>query len=344
MNILDMAVSVGIRPKWVASTEGGEYHSSCPDCGGNDRFYIQPNKQQRKCVGYFFCRRCHVNGDTITFARKFLKYTYEQTMTELGLEVEFSDSIHRLWELGREKYREAELPHKLWMKEVTAVANKGYENLKRNNPGVQEYLFQRGVTLAIIDKYKIGYLHNWITLTPESMGIPSFLNKAGKRGYIYFGKGITIPTWDSNVVIRMKVRAEEWDPESRFPRYQAISGSMYGLNLIGDVTKKTIIAVESELDAYALLPLVEEEAFVVAVGSNIKNPDMVAHEIIKDSSRLLICPDKDAAGKTMYHKWKSIYPHARSIGVPEGKDIGEAFQKGCDMKAWAHSILHKGSL
>lgn len=71
MTILDMAMQRGIRPKWVAGTAGGEYHSECPECGGMDRFYIQPHKQMKNCKGYFCCRKCGTSGDAIQFARKF---------------------------------------------------------------------------------------------------------------------------------------------------------------------------------------------------------------------------------------------------------------------------------
>lgn len=76
MTLLEMAYQAGIQPKWAASTGGGEYHSSCPDCGGRDRFYMQPNRQMNKCLGFYCCRQCGASGDSIQFARQFLKYTF----------------------------------------------------------------------------------------------------------------------------------------------------------------------------------------------------------------------------------------------------------------------------
>ncbi len=72
MCLLNLIEKVGINPKWVASTNGGEYHSACPKCGGKDRFFIQPTKQMKNCVGYYQCRRCGIYGDTIQFCKDML--------------------------------------------------------------------------------------------------------------------------------------------------------------------------------------------------------------------------------------------------------------------------------
>src|SRR5439155_6306936 len=71
MILLDLAHAVGLSPKKTSYTHGGEYHSPCPRCGGKDRFYIQPQRQQKNCVGYYACRQCGIKGDTIQFAMDF---------------------------------------------------------------------------------------------------------------------------------------------------------------------------------------------------------------------------------------------------------------------------------
>ena len=56
----------GITLKRVASTNGGEYVSPCPDCGGDDRFHVWPNQGN---YGRFWCRQCRKSGDMIEFLR-----------------------------------------------------------------------------------------------------------------------------------------------------------------------------------------------------------------------------------------------------------------------------------
>jgi len=53
-----------ITIKREATTNGGEYSSACPDCGGDDRFRIWPNEGEN---GRFWCRQCDRHGDLIDF-------------------------------------------------------------------------------------------------------------------------------------------------------------------------------------------------------------------------------------------------------------------------------------
>ena len=48
--LIEFAEKIGLQPRLVASTESGEYHSSCPQCGGKNRFIIQPNRQAKNGV------------------------------------------------------------------------------------------------------------------------------------------------------------------------------------------------------------------------------------------------------------------------------------------------------
>ncbi|MES2344647.1 MAG: primase-helicase zinc-binding domain-containing protein [Chlamydiota bacterium] len=65
MSLLHFAQELGISPKRIASTCGGEYHSPCPKCGGKDRFIIW------KETGRYWCRQCDLKGDSIQFCRDF---------------------------------------------------------------------------------------------------------------------------------------------------------------------------------------------------------------------------------------------------------------------------------
>ena len=62
MALIQLAQLYGLKPKKTCGTDGGEYHSSCPVCGGNDRFVMHPNKRGKssKCMGTYFCRHCPV--------------------------------------------------------------------------------------------------------------------------------------------------------------------------------------------------------------------------------------------------------------------------------------------
>ena len=83
MNVLELVGIAGISPKKVASTKGGEYHSACPACGGNDRFHVWP--EQHGGNGSYWCRRCSKSGDNIQFLIDFegLKGYSARQITEM---------------------------------------------------------------------------------------------------------------------------------------------------------------------------------------------------------------------------------------------------------------------
>ena len=92
MNLLDLAIRIGINPVYVAGTQGGEYHSPCPSCSGKDRFRIQPFRKMTKCTGFYKCRKCDKSGDAIQFCRDFLNMSYNEAVKFLNLDVDLNFS------------------------------------------------------------------------------------------------------------------------------------------------------------------------------------------------------------------------------------------------------------
>ena len=116
---------------------------------------------------------------------------------------------------------------------------------------------------------------------------------------------------------------------------------MNGLTILGSSKHNTMIVVESELDAFATNFVTHDFACVVAVGSNIKNPDNVTDYIAKKVKHVLICHDNDEAGRKMLTKWQRLYSHEQPYPTPIGKDIGEAIQQGLNIREWLQSIICK---
>lgn len=71
----------GITLKFKARTHGGEYACPCPDCGGNDRFIVWPN---RGPYGMFWCRRCHKQGNIIDFLKWQKGMSFKEACEEIG--------------------------------------------------------------------------------------------------------------------------------------------------------------------------------------------------------------------------------------------------------------------
>jgi hypothetical protein len=71
----------GITLKRVSSTNGGEYCSPCPDCGGDDRFRVWPHRGPN---GRFWCRQCDKSGDMIEFLRWQKGMSFKEACETVG--------------------------------------------------------------------------------------------------------------------------------------------------------------------------------------------------------------------------------------------------------------------
>lgn len=332
MTLLELAHQIGIRPKWVASTAGGEFHSSCPQCGGTDRFYIQPYRQMYNCIGSYCCRRCGIYGNAIQFARQFLNLSFQEAATTVNAVIKETPwyDFKQLYEPQASTIKN--LPT-LWQEQATAFIEQAH-TLLLHQPDVLDFLAHRGLPLEAVQKYKFAWSDNNEFLLRSSWGLDEQCAD-GKPRKLWIPKGLVIPTRQADgKVVRMKVRRFDWKDNDKLPKYIAISGSMNGLNIIGDRKLPCMIIVESELDAYAIDYTAHDHMCAVAVGSNIKNPDNITDYYAKKASHLLICHDNDPAGIQMLKKWKHLYPHARAFPTPIGKDIGEAIQQGLNIREW----------
>ncbi len=339
MTILELAHQAGIRPKWVASTNGGEYHSPCPACGGEDRFYIQPHRPMSNCIGSYCCRQCGTYGDSIEFARQFLNYSFEEAISALNVVVtaKMTSSIFNV----SPTYRVSVLrkPPQEWMIKATAFVEHAHKSLLHNEQFLT-YLESRGLPLAAVERYKLGWIHTNLFLPRMSWGLEEQLKQDGKSSSLWIPKGLVIPSINQKgSVIRLKVRRSDWNEDDTLPKYAAISGSMNGMAIVGSPQCSTMLVVESELDAYAIDYAAGDVVCTVAVGSNIKNPDNITDRLAKNVARLLICHDNDKAGLQMLTKWKTLYPKARACTVPSGKDAGEYIQHGGNIRTLVSNFI-----
>lgn len=329
MNLLDLVQLAGIRSQWVAGTAGGEYHSPCPECGGKDRFYIQPYKRMSKCLGSYRCRQCGIYGDSIEFARQFLNYSFQEAATVLNADISEKTLLNSI---SRSYNRSTDLksPSNKWIVNATEITDQAHKYLL-SNPDILDFLNHRGLPIDAVKKYKFGWLNEDLFFTRDVWGLEGSLNP--KK--LWIPRGLLIPNIEpSSQVTRLKVR--RFDCED-LPKYIVVSGSMNGMT-IKSSKHSFIIVVESELDAYAIDYAAGDTFCSIAVGSNIKNPDNLTDCYAKKAKKLFICHDNDEAGLKMLEKWQNLYPHAKPCSTPLGKDIGEAIQRGLDIKEWIYKF------
>ena len=336
--LLELVKESGVEPKRVSSSGGGEYHSACPKCGGHDRFFFQPNYKMKNCLGRYGCRQCEIKGDTIQFCRDILGLEWEQAVNRSHAQVP-QTPIYRF----EKPINKSIIPPPIkWQGKARCFVDWASKEINKR-ADVLEWLAQRGICKEAVRKHQIGYSHNaksqYGEFRPHRTKFGLLLEEHSRTS-IWIPKGIVIPTIEpSGAVIRIKVRRDDWQPNDKIPKYVAVSGSMQGMNLVGSRANPVMAVVESELDALTLHQEVSDFACVVSVGSNTKNPDNFTDYLAKTKPFLLICHDNYAGGATMFKKWKGLYPHAKSHPTEDGKDIGEAVQRGVNIRAWVLSGL-----
>ncbi|MFA6066445.1 MAG: toprim domain-containing protein [Candidatus Babeliaceae bacterium] len=333
MDLLELAKEAGINPQWVAGTQGGEYKSSCPKCGGTDRFFMQPNRQQKNCIGYYACRQCEISGDTIQFCRDILGQEFNEALKRIGITIPKRESFS--FSLDKAKLISSAIPrqpNETWINNATALVECSYSEILKRHDALA-YLAKRGISLEAVKKNKLGWISEDLWQDGAHWEV--------EKDKVWLPKGILIPTFKKNKVVGLKVRRSEWK-EGDEKKYVIISGSTDGMYINGETNNRNVmVVVESELDAIALQNIINDFGFALAVGSSMKNPDILADYLAKQKPHLFICYDNDDAGKNMLNKWQSLYAHAIAYPTPIGKDIGEAIEQGFDIKTW---IISKVSM
>lgn len=332
MILLELIESLGISAKKVSGTGGGEYHSPCPKCGGTDRFFFQPARQMKYCQGAYRCRQCGIQGDTIQFFRDIMGLTWKEAVKRCHAQVDLENTRYHYTKPTR-KFAEGTPPNDTWKAKALFFVDYA-NNYLLNNLSYMQFLSKRGISHVTIEKYKLGFSENKNSRYGDfQVSRASFgLEENGKT--LWIPSGYVIPSLEpTGEVIRIKIRRSKWNPDDKIGKYIALPGSMYGMTILGDRSRQTIVIVESELDAYSLLEKIGDVALIIACGGNTKNPDRFTDHLIK-TRRAFICHDNDEGGEAMKDMWSKLYPKATCISTPNGKDIGEFIEKGGDLSSW----------
>jgi hypothetical protein len=103
------------------------------------------------------------------------------------------------------------------------------------------------------------------------------------------------------------------------------------------------VIVEAELDAILIAQEARDLAGVIALGSSSTRPDNAAAARLDRAAHILNALDADGAGEKESGKWwREHYPDAVRWPVPEGKDHGDAYKAGVDIRDWIIAGLPEG--
>ena len=316
--LIELARSIGLSPKKKSYAKGGEFHSACPSCGGNDRFIIWPTQ------GRYWCRQCKKSGDVIQFYRDFMGVDFHEACEKVGNTTTTAPI--------RQACPQPVSPSSSWESKGNIFIQTCLRRLLID-PNVLNYVKERGLSLESIQRYSIGW--NPVTMFPkrEDWGLAKRFEN-GKEKKLWLPSGIIIPTYQEKVLRKIKIRRSEWKEGDNFGKYYILPGSMDCISIFGDSSSTIVVLVEAELDAMLVVQEAEALCCCIALGGAQKRPDAALQQWLQQKQVIIFALDFDEAGKKEYAYWYSTYPNLCAWPVPEGKSPADAWKLGVNLSEW----------
>lgn len=335
MTVHDLAESDGLVLKKVSGTSGGEYAGPCPACGGKDRFRCWPHEDSRG--GRYWCRQCGRKGDAIQYLRDFRNMSFRDACNMLHLDTKFNISPRTIRDIKPKNNvwhpASSNKPMAPWQKKALALVRYSENQLEQNADSLM-YLASRGLKSETIKTGRIGWNPKTVYRARTSWGLPVAQNDSSKKHKLWIPGGYVIPYMSDGEVLKIKIRISE--RQANIPPYCMLPGSQMTPMLIG--SGLVIVVVESELDAL----LVNQESgglvMTAAMGSAASKPDASTVGLFKSASVILIALDtNDKAGYEGWLWWQRHFSNARRWPIIKGKDPGEAWLQGLDIRLWVEA-------
>ncbi len=332
MNILGLLQEDGHTTIKVASTRGGEYAGPCPFCGGRDRFRVHPEYRE----GRYWCRGCGKSGDAISYLREFRGLSFADACKASGMNPRSGTRGEDRKETATAfTPREVNLPPGQWSDSAAEIAGRAVKSLWSPSGGsIRDFLRGRGLREETIRTASIGWNRRTKYVHRAEWGMGEGEHREGKR--IWIPAGLVLPLVRNGMIVRLRIR--RMDPGDE-PRYVIITGSTSAAMVWPG--KGRFVVVESELDGLLIHQEAGDLAGVVALGSAQARPDSETHSLLVGAGRILLAHDADEAGaKASRRFWAGTYgQRAVRWPVPIGKDPGDAFVKGLQIRAWIEAGL-----
>jgi hypothetical protein len=381
MNLLDLYRDDASGMGKITSVSGGnEFRGPCPKCGGTDRFGVWPN--QNEGAGSFFCGRgalggngCGIGGDAIQYLRDVRNYSYHEACDCLGITpARGGESLQYKSPVAPKKYQEPAFVAKeavypddvvdpaLWREHGMKFVNECHEAIQ-SRPMSIAYLMARGISREQIAKFKIGF-HGGSTRGDKeyqptfrpwpSWGLKPETREGGKFRMLILPAGLVLPHIVDGLLHGITIRLLRPDPKQPTKKYHYVRGSIRDM-WVTNPTAKVFVLQEAQFDCIAVDGAAGDLVGTVGLGSTGTKPDARTAALLKDSLGILDGLDFDeprrnpqtgrmerpgaAGGKW----WKEQYPDQyKRWPVPVGKDAGEAFAAGVDLRMWIQAGLPPG--
>ena len=326
-NVLILLQEFGIQPKYVGTYDRGDvYHSACPrsGCSKEDGFHVWPDSNNGQ--GSWWCRNCGKGGDGIEFLKEFKGLSYKDAADYIGKTLKTSTFSPKFEQKKPEfKPKEAACPVDQWQQRAKKFIDHCNAELLKNKKQLQ-WLETRGISVESVKKYKLGWNAEKFYRARSAWGLPEKL-KNKKSVPLFIPAGIVIPTIEKEKIYKINIRRGPGD-------YLPVAGSKTVPKILGHITKGFIV-VETELDGFMLRERVGDMVSIFVLGSVTIKPLQEQYELLKKSLTILISLDFDGSPGAQNSKWwLKNFDQAKRYPVSVGKDPGEAFQRGLNIRKW----------
>ena len=360
-DIVDLFRELGFNP---AKKTAKEWASACPCCGGKDRCSIWPDEQEGR--GYYWCRQCDVKGDGIQLLRDYASMSYGDACKRVGVApvanlkapaIPKSKIVEPFQAVSGQLGQLEGVDRDKWQIHAAKLVTWGTECLLRA-PEHMAWLAARGLDAEAVQRYRLGFNpgdrgKNCIIRPRESWGLPSVLKDNGKPKKLWLPRGIIVPQImpgpdGADLVERVRIRRldvdrQEFRPEHKYHVVEGSSMDLLWLPCTAQYDTGVVVVQETELDSYMLHAVAGDlTSCLASMTSNIRNMSTAVFERLKNASCILVALDCDKAGAEGWPRWRATFPRAKRWPVPMGKDAGEAFGAGLDLRLWVQAGIPEG--
>lgn len=321
INLLEL-IGRDTQLKKVASTGGGEFHASCPFCGGEDRFAVQPNGHG------WSCRQCTPHWqDAIAYVQRRDGVGFKQAVETLGLPLDQqprSKLVHRPLTPDKPQALDTDyiaLSDESWQREALHFCEWAYKQLWLDSGHkALEYLLERGITQEIIDQAGLGYnatdTHvHWGTLE------------------VFLPRGIVIPWFIGDKIWKVNVRRPIGDP-----KYLQVAGGANGLYNADAIRHDDyVFMTEGEFDSLVLRSHCQGIK-AVATGTTSGARLLRWTGLLSMAYQVIVAYDADELTNDGVKKavqwWLNNLGDKAIRLMPTEHDITDMYKAGHDLQAW----------
>ncbi|MBU1138826.1 MAG: hypothetical protein KKA76_07610 [Proteobacteria bacterium] len=360
MNIIDLYTQDMGEPRHAGPREA---QGACPGCGGTDRFCLYPEQGSGMAAGLgtFHCGHgkggngCGKGGDAIQYLVEFRDLSFKEACGFLGIEIKGASNAAYYMAPTTQKtsisgktfspavlgYPEQVEDPQLWSKKGLEFVERCHQALLDRQKSI-DYLAGRGISMASIMKYKLGFhagqerqgnLYQPSFRPWPAWGMRNEKKENGRSRKLMLPAGLVIPYIVDGILHRITIRLLLPDPQNPKKKYHYVVGSMRDVWL-SNPSAKAFVTSEAELDCIAVDEAAGDLVGTVGIGSTGVKPERRAADALSKSLCILDGLDYDQAGANAGVWWQETYPQSKRWPVPEGKDPGEAFAAGVDLRMW----------